>query len=216
MRYIALVVVLGSSLVVSCTSSDPAAESPSESTESPVIGSSPQPDAIALDAESNDSQLSSPEPETAAPQADSEGTADSSGSMDAPFDPNAVEVGDRISGLALTALEANFYGENNELAYGTAEFEGEAIVIGEYQPDYLFPGSTEGYPCFFLSADSTPLPRFDFDERNPWFCFENPDAVETALGSQPMMTTLRIDRFRIEYAASDVANSARFVDIVTP
>jgi hypothetical protein len=202
--------------VVSCVSSGPTAEPTPEATASPVTDSSPEPDAIAPDAESNDSQPSSPESETANPQADAGNTADPVGSMDASFDPNAVEVGDRISGLTLTALEVNFYGENNEFFFGSAEFEGEAIVTGEYQPDYLFPGSTDGYPCFFLSADSAPLPRFDFDERIPWFCFENPDAVETALGSQPMMTTLRIDRVRIEYAASDVANSARFVDVAPP
>ncbi|HEY9818543.1 MAG TPA: hypothetical protein V6D20_22455 [Candidatus Obscuribacterales bacterium] len=135
------------------------------------------------------------------------------GNQPTSFDPQAVQVGDRIAGLELTGLEVMFHGDNNQIISGWAEFEGTTTVSGIYDPEFLFPGALEGTPCFNVDETRSSLPRFDFDERRLWFCFSNPEAAIAAFpgATDEIDATIAIANYRIDYAPSDVVNTAEFV-----
>ncbi|GEM_PF-6072639 len=133
------------------------------------------------------------------------------------FDPAQVEPGDRLLGLEIADVEVFSFGPD---AYvGTVEFQGEVIVSGTYSPQTALPGSEVGIPCFFVSGDSdSQLPRFGHDERDPWFCFTNPEIVQAAFenSSAEQLATIVVDSYKTVYVPSDVYNEARFVRIEAP
>lgn len=135
------------------------------------------------------------------------------GNQSTSFHPQDVQVGDRIAGLELTGLEVMFHGDNNQIISGWAEFEGTITVSGTYEPEFMFPGTLEGTPCFNVDEARSSLPRFDFDERRLWFCFTNPEAAIAAFpdATEEMDATIAIANYRIDYAPTDVANTAEFV-----
>ncbi|MCD8490125.1 MAG: hypothetical protein LRZ84_26185 [Desertifilum sp.] len=131
------------------------------------------------------------------------------------FNPSQVEVGDRILGLELAAVDVSPYQERYT---GTAKFKGEVTVSGQFVAnDSHFEGDT-GVPCFYVDETSaTQLPRFVGDERMSWFCFDNPEVAKTAFGgNNPVQENAKIviDNYQIVYAPSDVVNQATFKRIV--
>jgi hypothetical protein len=71
--------------------------------------------------------------------------------------------------------------------------------------------------CFEAdSASAASLPRWEGDERRPWFCFENGAAAAKLLGApeEERDAPIVIDRFTIHRGLSDQVNSARLVRVV--
>lgn len=172
-------------------------------------------------AESSESQ---PEPSASEPQATTEAASQNATDQNATdqslayrFDPSQVEPGDRLLGLEVVDVEVSSFGSD---AYvGTVEFRGEVTLSGTYSPQTALVGSERAVPCFFVSeVSNTQLPRFSNDERNPWFCFTNPDAVQAAFGntSTEQPATIVVDAYKTVYIPSDVYNEARFVRMATP
>lgn len=132
------------------------------------------------------------------------------------FDPAQVQPGDRVLDLEVTRVDVSQLEPGNRYV-GTVTFEGEVTVSGTYV-GYTPPGmeeTGESLPCFKVDESSADqLPRFPEDERNAWFCFDNPEVVQQTLGEpadQPV--TIVIDNFEYAYIPSDVTNQAIFIRV---
>lgn len=132
------------------------------------------------------------------------------------FNPSEVEPGDTVAGLRVVSVDITPFQDSREFI-GTVQFDGEITVRGTYSPNTAFSDGAEGIPCFYVDETSeTQLPRFQWDERNSWFCFSNPDAVKQAfpdVTTEQENTTLVIDDYVTIYAPTDVVNEATFVRI---
>jgi hypothetical protein len=97
---------------------------------------------------------------------------------------------------------------------GTARFRGEIELSGQ---TLRHPESDVQAICFEADPPSAArLPRWQGDERRPWFCFTNDAEVRRALGppSDGVRAIVVIDRFTIHRGLSDEVNSARLVRVV--
>lgn len=131
------------------------------------------------------------------------------------FNPSQLTLGDRVLGLDVVGIDVSAFGHDGYV--GTVEFRGNVTVQGTYSPQTELVGSDRGVPCFFVSDRSNiELPRFENDERLPWFCFTNPDAVEAAFDytTAEQDATIVIDSYTTVFIPSDVYNEARFVRLV--
>lgn len=132
------------------------------------------------------------------------------------FDPSQVEAGDEVAGLEIQSVDVNWFEAYNGYV-GTVQFQGETTVTGTYEQLYTPEENLESFPCFRVNAEAaSQLPRFEGDQRNPWFCFSNAEAAQQALGDVEELPnqTIVIDNFQYVYMPSDVFNSATFVEIV--
>lgn len=155
-----------------------------------------------------------PPTETAAGSTQSRANTTSDNMFDsAVFDPAQVQPGDRVLGLEVTRMDISRLEPQNQ-SVGTVNFQGETTVSGVYFA-YTPADLNESFPCFNVDESAADqLPRFPQDERRPWFCFDNPEAVQQALGepaNQP--ATIVIDHFEYAYIPADVTNRARFVRV---
>ncbi len=129
------------------------------------------------------------------------------------FDPAQVQPGDRVLNLEVVSVDVAQL-ESQERYVGTVVFEGETTLSGTYSA--FTPADTnESFPCFNVDEDSAAqLPRFPEDERNSWFCFDNAEAVQQALGEPAnQQVTIVIDSFEYAYIPSDVTNMATFIRV---
>jgi hypothetical protein len=131
------------------------------------------------------------------------------------FDPSRLQVGDRLLGLDVISTDVSAFGSD---AYvGTVSFSGDITVQGTYSPQTELVGSDRPIPCFFVNdASNSQLPRFENDERRPWFCFTNPEDVKAAFGhsTAEQDATIVINAYTTVYIPSDVYNEAQFVRLV--
>jgi hypothetical protein len=126
------------------------------------------------------------------------------------FDPAQVQVGDTVAGLRVAQREVHRAPDGEWV--GMVRFAGSVVVRGQTvaHPDY--PDVAE--PCFAVErAGAARLPRWAGDVRRAWFCFANPTLALARLGrpSTPRAAVLTLTDFTINYAPSDVVNSARLV-----
>jgi hypothetical protein len=80
------------------------------------------------------------------------------------------------------------------------------------------PDSDVQLVCFEADAGSAArLPRWEGDDRRPWFCFENQAQARRAVGppSDGVKATVVIDLFTIHRGLSDEVNGARLVRVVS-
>jgi hypothetical protein len=129
------------------------------------------------------------------------------------FDPATLRPGDRVGELVADSIAA-LRTPTDSTYVGVALFRGE-IELG---------GRTMRHPepdvqdvCFEAdSVSAARLPRWQGDERRPWFCFTNDGEARRRLGPpvDGVGATIVIDSFTIHRGLSDEVNSARLVRVV--
>lgn len=131
------------------------------------------------------------------------------------FDPDTLAAGARVGGLVLETVRSVDPAAGRDAA--SASFRGEITLTGQtlrHPDDDLAVVSV----CFEAdSASAARMPRWEGDERRPWFCFSN-RAEATRLLAAPgeiVTASVVIDRFTIYYGVSDEVNSARLVRVLS-
>jgi hypothetical protein len=130
------------------------------------------------------------------------------------FDPSTVRRGMTVGSLMIDSIEARRAIDSSYV--GSARFRGDIRLRGwtMRHPD---PDLYRVITCFEAdSASAARLPRWEGDQRRPWFCFSNRSEAARLLGppSEGVPATIVIDRFTIHRGLSDEVNSARFVRLV--
>lgn len=128
------------------------------------------------------------------------------------FDPAALDPGDSVGGLVLDSATVRRTIVDSTYV-GSAWFRGEIELIGSIMahPDEDMRESTV---CFEADpASAARLPRWQGDERRPWFCFTNPADAANLTGGIDEAATIVIDEFTIHRGLSDEVNSARLVEV---
>ena len=126
------------------------------------------------------------------------------------FDPATLRSGARVGELTVDSVVARVTPIDSSYV-GTARFRGEIELSGQ---TLRHPESDVQAICFEAdSLSAARLPRWQGDERRPWFCFTNDADARRALGapSEGVPATVVIDRFTIHRGLSDEVNSARLV-----
>jgi hypothetical protein len=131
------------------------------------------------------------------------------------FDPAALRPGASVGALVTESVTAR-HTPIDSTYVGTAHFRGEIELSGQTMrhPD---PDMRANAICFEADSPSAArLPRWQGDERRPWFCFTNEADARRALGapSDGVGATVVVDRFTIHRGLSDEVNSARLVRVV--
>ncbi|MEQ9670607.1 hypothetical protein [Coleofasciculus sp. G2-EDA-02] len=136
--------------------------------------------------------------------------------VDNRFDPRKLEPGNKFMGLEVVSVQADSL--PNYGVIGRVKFRGQIAVTGTYEPNHQLPGNTE-IPCFVVDeAAAIQLPRFQGDDRQVWFCFNNPEAAKQQLGgedTQPKKAIIVIDDYETVYYPSDVFDTATLVGVIT-
>jgi hypothetical protein len=131
------------------------------------------------------------------------------------FDPAALRPGTRVGALVAESVTAR-HTPMDSTYVGTAHFRGEIELSGQTMrhPDPDMRGKAICFEADSLSAAR--LPRWEGDERRPWFCFTNEAEARRALGppSDGVGATVVVDRFTIHRGLTDEVNSARLVRVV--
>lgn len=130
------------------------------------------------------------------------------------FDPDSIVPGTRVGDLVLDSIRVGRTPSGPSV--GSAFFGGELSLTGHTLRHFdadLAPVSV----CFEADpASAARMPRWEGDERRPWFCFDDP-AVAARLIASPgdsVQATIVIDDFTIHFSFSDAVNSARIVRMV--
>jgi hypothetical protein len=126
------------------------------------------------------------------------------------FDPATLRAGTSVGSLVADSVTARRTPIDSTY-FGTARFRGEIELSGQTM---RHPESDVQSVCFEAdSLSAARLPRWQGDERRPWFCFTNDAEARRALGppSGGVGATVVIDRFTIHRGLSDEVNSARLV-----
>lgn len=129
------------------------------------------------------------------------------------FDPATLQPGTSVGALVADSV-ASRVTPIDSTRVGTARFRGEIELNGQTMKH---PDSDVQAVCFEAdSLSAARLPRWQGDERRPWFCFTNDAEARRALGppSDGVGATVVIDRFTIHRGLSDEVNSARLVRAV--
>jgi hypothetical protein len=131
------------------------------------------------------------------------------------FDPATIRPGTRVGDLVLDSVTARRTAVDSTFV-GMARFRGRIQLGGSTirNPDADLKDVAS---CFEAdSASASRLPRWNRDERRPWFCFVNSADAKRALGppSEGVPATIVIDSFTIYRGLSDEVNSARFVSLL--
>ena len=129
------------------------------------------------------------------------------------FDPATLRPGTRVGVLVADSVAARRAAVDSTYV-GTARFRGEIELSGQTM---RHPDSDVQVVCFETdSLSAARLPRWQGDERRPWFCFTNEGEARRALGPpiDGVGATVVIDRFTIHRGLSDEVNSARLVRAV--
>jgi hypothetical protein len=129
------------------------------------------------------------------------------------FDPTAVATGARLGAMTLDSITVRTAFDSTRV--GTAWFSGNVELSGAKLRHF---DSDVDALCFEAdSASAARLPRWEGDERRPWFCFSNRRTAKAALGppGDSARATIVIDRLIINRGMSDEVNSARFARALT-
>lgn len=128
----------------------------------------------------------------------------------APDTPAGTRIGDLI--VDSIRLADPTAGRDAGIAY----FRGEMTLAGQtlrhFDADLALTSV-----CFEAdSASAARMPRWEGDERRPWFCFTNGTEAGRRLAppGEVISASIVIDRFTIHRAESDVVNSARLVRVL--
>lgn len=136
--------------------------------------------------------------------------------VDNHFDPRQLQPGDEFMGLKVVSVQTNSL--PNYGVIGRVKFRGQIALTGTYEPNHQLPGDTE-IPCFVVDeAAAKQLPRFQGDDRQVWFCFNNPETAKQQLGgqeTQPKKAIIAIDDYETVYYPSDVFDTATLVRVIT-
>jgi hypothetical protein len=131
------------------------------------------------------------------------------------FDPAALRPGSTVGELVAESVEARTTPIDSTYV-GTARFRGEIELSGQTlrHPEADMQAVAICFEADALSAAR--LPRWQGDERRPWFCFTNEGEARRAIGppSEGVGVTVVIDRFTIHRGLTDEVNSARLVRVV--
>ena len=129
------------------------------------------------------------------------------------FDPFAAKPGDSIAGVELAALDVAL--ALDSLPSGSATFDGEIELTGEYRPHFDYPEVRNA--CFWVdSASWKKVPRMRGDSRTQiWFCFRNQEEAIRDLGplGERSRRTIVIDRYTTNVTRSDVWDEAELVRV---
>ena len=130
------------------------------------------------------------------------------------FDPDSIRDGDTLGSMVITSRELRVDHEGKWV--GTVRFAGEVTLSGRYHPHFDYPEVRS--TCFEVD-DSTAvrLPRFAFDERRVWFCFENQEDAARSLGPPGSSgdATIVIDRYATVRSFTDAVDGARLVRVLS-
>lgn len=136
--------------------------------------------------------------------------------VDNHFDPRQLEPGEEFMGLEVVSVQADSL--PNYGVTGRVQFQGQIAVSGTYEPNHQLAGNTEK-PCFVVDeAAAKQLPRFLGDDRQVWFCFNNPEVAKQQLGgedSQPKKAVIVINDYETVYYPSDAFDTATLVRVIT-
>ena len=151
-----------------------------------------------------------------APAADSAADSLLAGERDMPlaFDPDSLGDGDTLGTMVVARRELRVDHEGRWV--GTVHFAGEATLSGRYHPHFDYPEVRS--TCFEVDDSSAVrLPRFAFDERRVWFCFENQEDVARSLGPPGSSgdATIVIDRYSTIRSFTDAVDGARLVRVLS-
>jgi len=128
------------------------------------------------------------------------------------FDPSQQQVGDRFFGLSVTEMKVSCF---NDKYVGTVNFQGEIEVSGVYEPQAEVAGGIGA--CFYVVRQSeSKLPRLLGDERNPWFCFRDPEQAREKFGDRDrdFLAKIIIDNYQIVLEPKGVTNGATLIGVI--
>jgi hypothetical protein len=128
------------------------------------------------------------------------------------FDPLSIRGGTAFGALRLDSIEVRRAADAS--AVGIARFSGKVELRGWRM---RHPDPEQDAECF--EADETSahrLPRWQGDERRPWFCYENREEARRLLARADALDTLvvSIDGFTIHRGMSDEVNGARLLAVL--
>ena len=131
------------------------------------------------------------------------------------FDARQIKPGDTIMEMTVKTVSITPW-QNDDSYSAVVEFEGRVTVPGNFKinknDEFL------GNLVSFIPDEesSAVLPRLSHDTRYSWFVFKNTDKVKDIFSSQGEegLTTIVIDNYVINYAPSDVYNTAVFMELV--
>lgn len=127
------------------------------------------------------------------------------------FDPATLRRGDSVGVLVVDSIAAQRNSIDSTYV-GMARFRGQIELNGHTieHPDSDVRAVTT---CFEAdSASAARLPRWQHDERRPWFCFTNRDDALRMLGTDGNATIV-IDSFTIHRGLTDQVNSAHLARV---
>lgn len=128
------------------------------------------------------------------------------------FDPSTLRPGQRVGALVADSVSAQLAIVDSTYI-GFARFRGELELTGSIVP-HPDTDLRDVTTCFEADSGSgARLPRWESDERRPWFCFENRAEAERRIreaGAGSVLSVV-IDDFIIYRNLSDAVNSASFV-----
>jgi hypothetical protein len=132
------------------------------------------------------------------------------------FDPAALQPGERVGELVADSISARRTIVDSTHV-GVAWFTGQIELTGWTM---LHPDADlrDVAVCFEADeASAARMPRWENDERRPWFCFTNRDDAQRMLGppSDRVPATIVIEQFTIHRGLTDEVNSARLVSATT-
>jgi hypothetical protein len=130
------------------------------------------------------------------------------------FDPAALQPGERVGELVADSISARRTIVDSTHV-GVAWFTGQIELTGWTM---LHPDADlrDVAVCFEADeASAARMPRWEHDERRPWFCFTNRDDAQRMLGppSDRVPATIVIEQFTIYRGLTDEVNSARLVSV---
>ena len=150
------------------------------------------------------------------PVADTAADSLLTGDLDMPlaFDPDSLRDGDTLGSMVVVQRELRVDHEGRWV--GTVRFTGEATLSGRYHPHFDYPEVRS--TCFEVDDSSAVrLPRFAFDERRVWFCFDNQEDAASLLGPPGSSgdATIVIDRYATIRSFTDAVDGARLVRVLS-
>jgi hypothetical protein len=131
------------------------------------------------------------------------------------FDPGTIRKGAVLGHVRLDSIVRDRAVVADSSWVGIARFTGELTLAGRVIPHF---DSDMHAVCFEADTVSgATMPRWEGDERRPWFCFENQVKAERLLGKPGVEfpATVAVDAFTIHHGFSDQVNSARLVRVVS-
>lgn len=134
------------------------------------------------------------------------------------FDARKIETGNTIVGMKVKAVEVkpNLNPGNEDNYSARVEFEGKTQILGTYKinkdDEFL-----DNLVSFIPDEESAAkLPKLSHDTRYVWFVFENTDKSLATFKTQgnEELATIIIDNYIINYAPTEVYNTAILIELV--